>query len=266
MHQTTAPANPLPGFTPDLPAALAGTRPVALVTGAGIRVGRAIALALAAKGYDLILHANRSASAIGDVAQHAASLGARSVALTADLGTEQGVEQLAHAALAASPRLDALVHNAGLYGAAPFADTPSELWTNLHAVNLRAPYLLSQRLAARLAASDNASITHIGDIAGERAEAGYAAYATTKAGLLMLTRSLAVELAPRIRVNAVSPGTVAFPPDFTDTQRAAILARIPLAREGTPDDIGRTVAFLVAEAPYITGQTINVDGGRSALL
>ena len=103
------------------------------------------------------------------------------------------------------------------------------------------------------------------DIAAERPYEGYAHYSVSKAGLLMLTRALAVELGPRVRVNAVAPGTVAFPPDFDEAARAEILGRIPLRREGDPTDVARAVVFLAGQ-PYVTGQVINVDGGRSVVL
>src|SRR5690606_29568455 len=139
-------------------------------------------------------------------------------------------------------------------------------YRSMQAINLEAPFFLTQALLPLLERGRSPLVLHIGDIGGERAEPGYAHYAVSKAGLVMLTRALAVELAPRIRVNAVSPGTVAFPEAMDEEARREILARIPMGREGDCEDVARAAVFLALEAPYVTGQILAVDGGRSALL
>jgi pteridine reductase len=237
----------------------------AFVTGAGIRVGRAIALALADAGYDLVLHANASVHALEEVATEVRRRGRRAELHAADLADEAAVDRLAADLRAAHPSLDLVVHNAGIFEHVPFASIDRARYRRMQAINLEAPFFLTQGLLPSLLAAKAPCVIHVTDIAAERPYEGYAHYSVSKAGLLMLTRALAVELGPRVRVNAVAPGTVAFPPDFDAAAREAILARVPLRREGDPTDIARAVVFL-AQQPYVSGQVINVDGGRSVVL
>jgi pteridine reductase len=241
--------------------------PIALVTGAGVRVGRAIALALGQAGFDLLLHVNSSVGPAEEVAQEVRAMGRSASVLRADLGDPLGVESLAATVGRSTRVLDLLVHNAGLYEQVPFAEITRQQYQRMLAVNLDAPFFLTQALLPALEAAESPLVVHITDVGAERpAVTGYAHYAVSKAGLLMLTRALALELAPKVRVNAVAPGAVAFPVDMDEQRRKEELARVPLGRVGTVEDIGRAVVFLATQAPYITGQVINVDGGRSSLL
>lgn len=236
------------------------------ISGAGVRVGRALALAFADAGYDLLLHAHRSRGPVEEVAEAVRAHGRKASIFLADLSREEEVERLAAEIREATPSLDVLVHNAAIYEAIPFAAIDRARYRRMQAINLEAPFFLSQALLPLLEKGRDPLILHIGDIGGERAEPGFAHYSVSKAGILMLTRALAVELAPRIRVNAISPGTVIFPEGLDDATRRAILARIPMGREGTGDDVARAAVFLAKDAPYFTGQILAVDGGRSALL
>lgn len=238
----------------------------AFITGAGIRIGRAVARALGRAGYDVALHANRSVDALESLAEELRGLGREVTLYSADLSDARAVDALGARVRAAHPTLDVLVHNAGLFERVPFAEISREQYRRMLAVNLDAPFFLTQALLPSLRAAENPLVVHVTDIGGERAVPEYAHYSVSKAGLIMLTRALAVELAPHIRVNGVSPGTVAFPEDFDAEAREAVLRRIPMGREGSVEDIARTVVFLAREAPYITGQVLGVDGGRSALL
>lgn len=240
--------------------------PTAFITGAGVRLGQATALALARAGYDLVLHANRSRVALDSVATEARALGRRVETVLADLSQPSAVDALARTVAASAPRLDVLVHNAGLFEAVPFERIDREQYRRMQAVNLEAPFFLTQALLPNLRAARPAAVVHVADIAGERPLPGYAHYSVSKSALLMLTRALAAELAPDVRVNAVSPGTVLFPEDFDAETRARFLARIPLGREGSAEDVARTILFLVRDAPYVTGQALAVDGGRSSVL
>ncbi|PTL85863.1 SDR family NAD(P)-dependent oxidoreductase [Vitiosangium sp. GDMCC 1.1324] len=240
--------------------------PTAVVTGAGIRIGKAIALALADAGYDLALHVHRSTEGVEEVAHKARALGRTVTVYRADLGTPQGVESLAAAVREAHPAVDVLVNNAGIYERVAFEDITRERYHRMMGINLEAPFFLTQALLPALRAAPNPLVVNLTDIAAERAESHYAHYSASKAGLLMLTRALAVELAPKVRVNAISPGAVIFPEDFDEASQKAILARIPLGRVGTAEDVARVVVFLAREAPYISGQVIAVDGARSAQL
>ena len=239
---------------------------VALVTGAGIRVGAAIARALGRAGYDLVLHANRSKADVDKVAAEIRSWGRHVEVRTADLSDPAAVDRFGDELRRMLPVLDVLVHNAGLYERLAFADIDRGAYARMQRVNVEAPFFLTQALLPSLRAAADPAVIHLTDIAGERPEAHYAHYCVSKAALLMLTKALAIELAPAIRVNAVSPGTVAFPEHFDAATRAAYLAQIPAGREGHPDDIARAVVFLVRDAPYVTGHVLNVDGGRSVRL
>lgn len=237
----------------------------ALVTGAGIRVGRSIALALARSGFDLILHANRSQQSLEEVAGEIRDLGRKVHCHLADLSDPAAVDELAATVRGHTPVLDLLVHNAALFERIPFAEIGRDAYRRMQAVNLEAPFFLSQGLLPSLLASPAPQIIHVTDIAAERPYTEHAHYSVSKAGLAMLTRALAVELGPKVRVNAVAPGTVAFPPDYDEAARREILSRIPLAREGSPEDVAGAVLYLV-DAPYVSGQVIALDGGRSCVL
>jgi pteridine reductase len=238
----------------------------AFITGAGIRIGGAVARALGRAGYDLALHAHRSLGPLKSLADELRALGRRVTLHTADLSNPEAVDALGAEVREAWPALDVVVHNAGLFERVDFASITRAQYRVMQAVNLDAPFFLTQALLPSLRAGKDPLVVHITDIGGERPLSHYAHYSVSKAGLVMLTRALAVELAPHVRVNAVSPGTVAFPEDYDAEARAAVLRRIPMGREGSVEDIARTVLFLAREAPYLTGQVIAVDGGRSAQL
>jgi pteridine reductase len=235
--------------------------PTALVTGAGVRVGRAIALALADAGYDVALHAHSHRAALDDVAAAIAQRGRLASLHTADLSTVEGAFALGDDVMARWPGLDVVVHNAALFAEVPFAQLTPLQWRQMQAVNLEAPAFLTQRLLPALRRSPAASVVCIADVAGERPIRRHAHYCVSKAGLLMLVKALALELAP-IRVNAVGPGAVAFPDDYDHEKVARILARVPLARTGSVDDVAAAVVFLATQG-YVTGQMIAVDGGRN---
>jgi pteridine reductase len=238
--------------------------PVALVTGAGVRVGRAIALALADAGYDVALHAHSHRAALNDVAAAVAARRRRATMHTADLSTVDGAFALGDEVMASWPALDVVVHNAALFAEVPFEQLDVDQWRRMQAVNVEAPAFLTQRLlpALRRAADvDGASVVCVADVAAERPIRRHAHYCVSKAALLMLVKTLALELAP-VRVNAVGPGAVAFPDDYDDKKIARILARVPLSRTGSPEDVAAAVVFLATQR-YITGQMIAVDGGRN---
>jgi pteridine reductase len=240
--------------------------PTAVVTGAGIRIGKAIALALAEVGYDLALHVHRSTEGAEEVAARARALGRTATVHRADLGTPKELESLAASLRQAHPAIDVLVNNAAIYERLAFEDVTREHYHRMMAINLEAPFFLTQALLPALRATPRPLVVNITDIGAERVERQYAHYTASKAGLLALTKSLAVELAPQVRVNAISPGAIIFPPGLDETAKQSTLARIPFGREGSPEDIARVVVFLAREAPYISGQVIAVDGAWSAQL
>lgn len=237
---------------------------VALVTGAALRLGAATARELHARGWRVLVHYRDSGGAADALA---ADLNARRPdscrTIAADLARDDDIQRLARAAVAAWGRVDALVNNASSFYPTPVDSASPADWDDLFASNARAPFFLAQALLPALRAS-RGSIVAMLDIHAERALRGHTLYCMAKAAHAMLVESLAKELAPDIRVNGVAPGAILWPssgePDAAAQQR--LLDGIPLARLGTPQDIARTIAFLLEDAPYISGQVIAVDGGR----
>lgn len=245
------------------PATSGESLPVALITGAAARLGRAIAEELH-RDHCVIIHYRNSRAAAENLAnvlnQHRPL---SAVALHSTLAGPEECEQLAAQAVAAFGRIDALVNNASAFYPTPIGSADEQQWNELMGSNLKAPFFLSQALAPHLA-EHRGCIVNLADIHADKPMPLHTVYSAAKAGLVMMNKSLARELAPDVRVNAVAPGAILWPEQEQEGyNKDQILARIPLQRSGDPSDIARTVRFLVADAPYITGQVIAVDGGRS---
>lgn len=237
--------------------------PVVLVTGAARRIGAAIARGLHGAGYDVVLHHRRSHD---DVQALAGELERQrpgsTLCLQADLAEFDRLPELVAHTVGRFGRLDALVNNASTFTTSPLGSTTPALWEEVLASNARAPFFLSQAAVAHLRASRGA-IVNITDIYGERPLRQHTVYCMAKAALLMMTRSLALELGPDVRVNAVSPGAILWPQDSSDTAaQEAMLARTPLGRTGTPEEVAEAVRWLLQDARYSTGQVLHLDGGR----
>ncbi|TXT27142.1 MAG: pteridine reductase [Gallionellaceae bacterium] len=239
---------------------------VVLVTGGAKRVGAAICRRLHAAGASVAVHyrsSGQEAHALRDEmnAQRAGS----ALCVQADLLEPHAPTVLVGEVVRHFGHLDALVNNASSFYAMPLAELAEQHWNDLIGTNLKAPLLLAQAAADELRRRHGA-IVNIADIHAERPMHGHLLYSVAKAGLAALTRALAQELAPQVRVNAVSPGVIVWPEGVEwsdDEKRRKIVAHTLLKREGEPDDVARTVQFLLNDAPYITGQVIAVDGGRS---
>ncbi|HXU70953.1 MAG TPA: SDR family oxidoreductase [Polyangia bacterium] len=225
----------------------------ALVTGGARRVGRAIVTELARAGARVVIHHHGSAA---DADALAAAVGGGAAVVQADLRDRAAAARLVHDAAVAVGRVDLLVNNAAGYARTPLDAMDDDAWAAMFALNLDAPMRL-MREAARAGAS---AIVNIVDVAAWQPWAHWSAYATSKAALLHLSRCLALELAPRTRVNCVAPGTVIFPADWDDARRATQLDKIPLGRAGSSEDVARAVRFL-CEEEFLTGACIPVDGG-----
>jgi pteridine reductase len=237
---------------------------VVLITGGAKRVGAAICRRIHAAGANLMLHYRASAGEARLLQAELNGARADSVALIqADLLDLKAMPSLVDQTVQRFGRLDALVNNASSFYASPIGEITAAVWDDLMGTNLRAPLFLAQAAAPALRKSQGA-IVNIADIHADRPLKNYVVYSVAKSGLVALTRSLARELAPEVRVNAVAPGPILWPDDasFDEVSRQRIISHTLLKREGTPDDIARTVHFLLAEATYMTGETINVDGGR----
>ena len=240
---------------------------VTLVTAGGRRVGAEIARELHAAGDRVLIHCREAHEAAHRLAGELNALRPNSVdVLQADLTQGPEREELIARAAARWGRLDALVNNASTFYPTPVGTVTEAVWDDLVDVNLKAPFFLAQAAYGALAETQGA-IVNIVDIYAERPLKGFPVYSVAKAGLLALTRSLAQELAPRVRVNAVSPGAILWPEaSIEDQEKEKILSSIPLGRRGQPSDIARTVRFFLKDAPYITGQILAVDGGRTLSL
>jgi pteridine reductase len=236
---------------------------VALITGAARRVGAAIARRLHADGYNLALHFRHSQAEMDALRAELNGLRAGSIiSLQADLAEFDRLPELVANTVGHFGRLDALVNNASGFYPTPIGTAMPSQWDELFASNARAPLFLSQAAAPHLRAVHGA-IVNLADIHGEKPLANHPIYCMAKAALLMLTKSLATDLAPDVRVNAIAPGAILWPDHLgNEAAQAAMLARTPLPRLGTLEEISGVVSWLLGDASYVTGQTIHVDGGR----
>ncbi|QOI99065.1 MAG: SDR family oxidoreductase [Phycisphaeraceae bacterium] len=245
-------------------------RPLAFVTGGARRVGAAIVDALARSGCDVVVHHHASVGEAEAVASRARALGVDASVWRQDL-SDPGAVDVAAAELASGlPRLDVLVHNASVYEPTPLGSLTPARALHIHAVNALAPLILTRRLSGLLSASPmrgGGSVVALLDIhAMGRPRRDFSAYAMSKAALGEMVRSLARDLAPKVRVNGIAPGVVAWPesgPEADASFQGRYLDRVPLARAGSPEDAAGAVVWLALGAPYVTGEIVRVDGGRS---
>ena len=238
---------------------------VVLVTGGAKRVGAAIVRRLHREGASVMVHYRGSEREANALRSELNAARANSVALVqADLLDLAGLAEIVRNAVNRFERIDALVNNASAFFPTPVGEMTQATWESLIGTNLRAPLFLSQAVAPHLKKT-NGAIVNITDIHAERPLKNYVIYSIAKAGLAGLTRSLARELGPEVRVNGVAPGPIAWPEDgsFDEVARQRVISNTVLKRTGDPDDVARAVYYLIAEAPYVTGQIIAVDGGRS---
>ncbi|HZH44492.1 MAG TPA: pteridine reductase [Lysobacter sp.] len=240
--------------------------PVALVTGAARRIGAAIARRLHAAGYDLALHCRRSRGELDAlVATLERARPGSTYVLQADLAEFDRLPELVAHTIGRFGRLDALVNNASSFYPTPIGSVTPAQWDDLFASNARAPLFLAQAAAPHLRAARGA-IVNLTDVYAERPLRQHTVYCMAKAALLMLTKSLAVELAPDVRVNAVAPGAILWPEDDGNVEaQKAMLARTPLGRTGTAEEVADAVRWLLQDASYSTGQVLDLDGGRGLL-
>ena len=238
-------------------------RPVALVTGAARRIGATIARHLHAAGYDLALHARRSRAELDAlVAELERARAASTLTLDADLRDVAALAPLVASTVARFGRLDALVNNASAFYPTPVGAATTQQWDELFGANARAPFFLAQAAAPHLAARGGA-IVNLVDIYAERPLPDHAIYCMSKAALALMTKALARDLAPSVRVNGVAPGAVLWPDaGKTAAAQAALIERTPLGRTGTPDDVASAVLWLLRDAAFVTGEIVRVDGGR----
>jgi pteridine reductase len=239
-------------------------RPVALITGAGKRVGAVIARHLHAAGYDLALHYRHSADACIQLAAQFNTVRPDSaLALPAELAEIARLPALVEQALAHFGRLDGLINNASAFYPTPIDTASPAQWNELFASNAQAPFFLVQAALPALRESQGAIVNLI-DIYAERALHDHPLYVMAKAALAAMTRTLATDLGPAVRINGIAPGAVLWPSEGKAAPaQQAMVAATPMQRVGTPEDVARTALWLLRDAPFVTGQIITVDGGRS---
>ncbi|MBI5546834.1 MAG: SDR family oxidoreductase [Deltaproteobacteria bacterium] len=236
---------------------------VAVVTGAGVRLGRAIALGLGARGAKVVLHWATSREGAEEAAGQLRAAGGEAVTVQADLSQADQVPRVFEKAESLGG-CDLLVNSAAIFERKAIEEIDDLAWRRMLDVNLSGPFYCCRAAVASMRRKGRGDIVNVADVGGGlRAWSHYSHYCAAKAGLAMLTRCLALELAPAIRVNAVAPGTVLFPEPYAQEEKARTIARIPLGREGTPEDVVKAIEYLLG-APYVTGQVLAVDGGRSS--
>jgi pteridine reductase len=233
---------------------------VALVTGAGIRVGREIALALADAGMNVAVHYSHSANEAESTVAEVRARGRKAESFAADLTAEGEPEKLIASVVASVGGLDVLVNSAAVMRRTPVGEVTYESWTETMDLNLRAPFFLSQA-AAKVMRARGGVIINIADLAAFETWSGYIPHSISKAGVVQMTRAMAHALAPEIRVNAIAPGAVLLPEGWPDDSRKRLEATTPLKRLGTPKDVTDALLYLI-RADYVTGETLIVDGGR----
>jgi len=235
---------------------------VAIVTGAAVRLGRAVALTLAERGVHVVVHYGRSAEAAAKTCQEIHEHGSEAIAVQADLLDPVGASQrIVQAALDEFGRADILINSAAIFEAGSLAETDDDLWDRHFAINLKSPAFLCREFMRRLGADQNGHIVNIADWRATRPGSGHLAYTLTKSGIVTLTKSLARELAPGVQVNAIAPGAILPPPGADDDTLSKLSRNIPLRRTGSVGEVTQALVFLLA-SDFITGEVIHVSGGE----
>lgn len=234
---------------------------VALVTGAGRRMGRAFAAALAGRGMSMALHYNASKDGAESLRREIEAAGGRAACFQADLGDAGAARQLAERVVSTLGQLDVLVNSAAVMHHVAFEDTTPELYDEVLNLNLRSVFFVSQGAAPFLRRSGG-KIVNLADLGGLEPWPGYAAHSLSKAGVVMLTRVLARSLAPEVTVNAIAPGAVLVPDEYTEAERARLADSTPLRRLGQPEDAVQAMLYLLEHGDFVTGDVLVVDGGR----
>ena len=229
------------------------------MTGAGRRLGRAIAVALGGRGMRVAVHYHGAEEGARDTARAIVDAGGEAFTIRADLRKAGAPARLVADAVERLGSLDVLVNSAAVMIRTPFESVSEDVWDEIFALNLRAPFFCAQAAAPRM--RDGGVIINIADLAAFEAWTGYMPHGASKAGVVHITRSLAKLLGPRLRVNAIAPGAVLLPDDWSDADAERLVGTTPLQRLGSPEDVTQALLYLV-DAKYVTGETLIVDGGR----
>ena len=235
---------------------------VVLITGAAVRVGKAIAMELASGGAHILIHYHKSEGPARQLATSLKKYRVKTALLQADMSDVNQISRLAEEAELVLGRVDVLVNSASAYFKTLVPDVTAAQWDTLMNTNLRGPFFLAQRLGAAMKRRGSGKIINIADWAGMRPYSGYLPYCISKAGVITMTQGLAKAFAPEVQVLAIAPGPILLPPDETEASRKAIIQATPLKRIGHPSDIAKTIRFLIEGTDFMTGALIPVDGGR----
>jgi NAD(P)-dependent dehydrogenase (short-subunit alcohol dehydrogenase family) len=235
----------------------------AIVTGAGRRIGRVIALALAERGADIVVHCHRSREEAETTAAQVRKLGRRALIFAADQSDWNAVECACDEAWRVTGGIAVLVNNAAIYRRTPLKEIRERDWDELLDTDLKGPFAFARFLGPLMKARGRGKIISIADAGAERVWPGYIPYCVAKAGVVAMTHGLAKALAPQVQVNAIAAGTILWPEDFDEKSKKRALRDVPLRRVGSPADIARAVCFLVESGDYVTGAVLPVDGGRT---
>ncbi len=236
-------------------------RRVALVTGAGRRLGRAMAAALADRGMTLAIHHHASSAGANELREEIVAAGGRAVCFEADLTDAQAARALPSRVVAEFGRLDVLVNSAAVMHRLSFEETTPEQWDVVLDLNLRAVFFCTQGAAPALRAA-RGKVVNLADLAGLEPWPGFAAHSVSKAGVVMLTKVLALSLAPEVTVNAIAPGAVLVPDEYDAEERERLARATPLRRLGSPSDVVSALLYLLEGGDFVTGEVLVVDGGR----
>jgi pteridine reductase len=234
---------------------------VALVTGAGRRLGRAMAQALADRGMTLAIHHHASADGARELQQQILRAGGRAECFAADLTDADAARDLPERVVKQFGRLDVLVNSAAIMQRLSFEETTPERWDVIHNLNLRSVFFCTQGAARALKAAGG-KVVNLADLAGLEPWQGFAAHSISKAGVVMLTRVMALSLAPEVTVNAIAPGAVLVPEDYPAEERDRLVRSTPLRRLGSPSDVVSALLYLLEGGDFVTGEVLVVDGGR----
>ncbi len=236
-----------------------------LVTGGARRVGRAIGLELARAGCDVAIHYHTSETSADSLAEEIEELGRRCHLVRGDLARASSWSEVIAETVRGLGRLDCLINNASRFTPSSLDAFDADCFARTFQINVTAVAGLCHHAAPHLR-DVSGCVVNLADVSADRPWSGHLAYCASKAAVVNLTRSLAKALAPGVRVNAVAPGIAVFPEDYDEAMRANLVAAVPMRRPGTVDEVARVVRFLCGEADYMTGQVVNVDGGRSISL
>jgi pteridine reductase len=234
---------------------------VALVTGAGVRIGRAIALGLATRGAHIVVHYHRSAAPAQALVAEIEALGGEALPVQGDLCDTPRIPELVEAGVRRFGHLDILVNSAAIFERGTIQSTDEENWSRHLDINLKAPFFLCQAFVERLQANQRGHIVNIADWRAERPGTQYMAYTLAKSGLISLTKSLSLALGPQVQVNAIAPGAILPPPDNRDGYFARLAEKLPLRRTGSPEEVVAAVVYLL-ESDFVTGEVLHITGGE----